>query len=61
MDPEDKSHPKYALVKDTKFHLYSADAQRDGTPIVETTVGEALTKGLIHSETMGLVTGKYSL
>lgn len=53
MDPEDKSHPKYALVKDTKFHLYSADAQRDGTPIVETTVGEALTKGLIHSETMG--------
>ena len=53
MDPEDKSHHKFAEVKETKVRMYSAAAQCAGTEVTEISVREALEKRIIFSETMG--------
>ena len=42
LDPTDKSHPKFALVKDVHVTMYSASAQTEGTALLNITIGEAL-------------------
>jgi len=53
LDPSDKSHPKFALIKDVKVTMYSASAQTEGTALLNITIGAALEQGVINSETMG--------
>lgn len=51
-DPNDKSHPKFADVKDLTVTLYSACNQMDGELPHERTIGDAVAKGLIANETL---------
>lgn len=44
VDPNDKSHPKFASVKDLEMVLYSACNQMDGQPAKRITIGEAVAK-----------------
>ena len=53
LDPLDKSHPKFKIVKDVKIKFYTCEAQMAGTDMQHITVGEALEKGVIENETMG--------
>lgn len=43
-DPNDKSHPKFANVRDTELLLYSACNQMDGNPAQKTKIGDAVDK-----------------
>uniref|UniRef100_A0A1B6FJA5 Glycine--tRNA ligase n=1 Tax=Cuerna arida TaxID=1464854 RepID=A0A1B6FJA5_9HEMI len=52
-DPRDKSHPKFAGVRDTVMKLYSACNQMDGKSAESMTIGEAVDKGLVANETLG--------
>ncbi|KAG8336516.1 hypothetical protein J6590_042033 [Homalodisca vitripennis] len=52
-DPRDKSHPKFASVRDTVMKLYSACNQMDGKSAESMTIGEAVDKGLVANETLG--------
>ena len=52
-DPQEKDHPKFASVKDTKCLLYSSCNQMDGKPAASLTIGEAVASGLIANETLG--------
>ncbi|XP_046671368.1 LOW QUALITY PROTEIN: glycine--tRNA ligase-like, partial [Homalodisca vitripennis] len=52
-DPRDKSHPKFASVRDTVMKLYSACNQMDGKSAESMTIGEALKYGLVANETLG--------
>jgi len=54
VDPEDKSHPKFASVANIVINAFPRDLQlsedKKPTPI---TVGEAVKKGMINNETLG--------
>ena len=43
-DPADKSHPKFAGVKDTEMTFYSADNQMNGELPAKLTIGQAVDK-----------------
>lgn len=43
-DPNDKSHPKFANIRDTELLLYSACNQMDGNPAQKTKIGDAVEK-----------------
>lgn len=43
-DPNDKSHPKFADVKNTVLLLYSACNQMDGKPAEKVVIGDAVAK-----------------
>ncbi|KAF9513955.1 hypothetical protein BS47DRAFT_1392850 [Hydnum rufescens UP504] len=52
--PEDKSHVHFSEVKDVKLCLLPKDVQSSGkTNVIEMTVGESVTKGLVDNETLG--------
>ena len=54
VDPNDKSHPKFASIADTELPLWSAKEQDDGKKDPsKMTIGEALEKGIVANETMG--------
>ncbi|XP_046689162.1 glycine--tRNA ligase-like [Homalodisca vitripennis] len=57
-DPRDKSHPKFASVRDTVMKLYSACNQMDGKSAESMTIGEAVDKGLVANETLGYFHGQ---
>ncbi|KAI0226685.1 Glycine--tRNA ligase [Lamellibrachia satsuma] len=51
-DPEDKSHPKFDVIKDVVVPLYSACGQMDGQLPEMWTFGDAVDKGLIANQTL---------
>ncbi|CAK9438440.1 uncharacterized protein LODBEIA_P26640 [Lodderomyces beijingensis] len=54
VDPEDKSHPKFAEVKDVKLRFLPKGVQESGSSeLVETTIGEAVSSGMVDNETLG--------
>lgn len=54
LDPEDKSHPRFAEVKDTKLSFLPREVQQAGStePIVMS-IGEAVKTKLVDNETLG--------
>ncbi|XP_059487991.1 glycine--tRNA ligase [Neocloeon triangulifer] len=52
-DPNNKSHPKFETIKDTKMLFYSACSQMDGKPAEHHTIGDAVATGLVANETLG--------
>lgn len=54
VDPEDKLHPRFELVKETKLRFLAKDVQQSGsTEVTTTTVGEAVASGMVDNETLG--------
>ncbi|GJN88435.1 hypothetical protein Rhopal_001401-T1 [Rhodotorula paludigena] len=54
VDPLDKSHERFSLVKDIKLRLLPKDVQSAGrTDISELTIGEAVSSGMVDNETLG--------
>lgn len=54
VDPEDKSHPRFAEVKDLKLKFLPKDVQESGSnKLVEKTIGEAVSTGMVDNETLG--------
>ncbi|RXG71195.1 Glycine--tRNA ligase [Armadillidium vulgare] len=51
--PDDKDHPKFNQVTNTKLQLYSACNQMDGEAPKWMTIGEAVRGGLVANETLG--------
>ncbi len=51
IDPRDKTHPRFAEVKDIKMKFYSRQAQEKGEE-EEMTFGEAVEKGLVAHQTL---------
>ncbi|KAI9225458.1 MAG: glycyl-tRNA synthetase [Piptocephalis tieghemiana] len=54
VDPDNKAHPGFARVRDTKLRLLSASTQLEGkTDITEMSIGEAVDQGIVDNETLG--------
>ncbi|RKP29181.1 glycyl-tRNA synthetase [Metschnikowia bicuspidata] len=54
VDPEDKSHPRFAEVKDTVLSFLPQDVQEAGSnELQQVTVGEAVASGMVDNETLG--------
>ncbi len=51
IDPRDKSHPRFAEVKDMRMRFYSQEAQEKGVE-EEMTFGEAVERGIVAHETL---------
>lgn len=51
VDPDDKTHPKFASIAHTELPLLSACNQMDGKPTVHMTIGEAVktVRGVVHA------------
>ncbi|KAK9474718.1 uncharacterized protein V1510DRAFT_425041 [Dipodascopsis tothii] len=54
VDPSDKSHSRFAEVKDLKLRLLPKDTQAAGqTTLTEMAIGEAVSSGVVDNETLG--------
>jgi glycyl-tRNA synthetase len=54
VDPDDKSHHRFHEVKDIKLRFLPKDVQESGsTVVVEKTIGEAVSSGMVDNETLG--------
>ena len=53
LDPEDKSHPKFKLIAGKSLVLFPQEAQLGTGRVVNMTVGEAVSSGIIDNETLG--------
>lgn len=54
VDPDDKSHPRFDDVKDVKLMFLPKDVQERGeTELVEKTIGEAVSSGMVDNQTLG--------
>jgi glycyl-tRNA synthetase len=54
VDPDDKSHPRFAEVRDVKLALLDRHTQSAGnTTLTHKTIGEAVAEGLVANETLG--------
>ncbi|RXG60654.1 Glycine--tRNA ligase [Armadillidium vulgare] len=51
--PDDKSHPKFSQVSDTKLWLFPVCRQTEGGRPVFVEIGEAVNTGMVGSETLG--------
>uniref|UniRef100_A0A060T3Y2 glycine--tRNA ligase n=1 Tax=Blastobotrys adeninivorans TaxID=409370 RepID=A0A060T3Y2_BLAAD len=59
VDPKDKSHPRFKDVADIKVKLLSKSVQAAGSSeLVEMTLGDAVSKGVIDNETLGYFVGR---
>ncbi|VDD75391.1 unnamed protein product [Mesocestoides corti] len=52
VDPNSKSHPKFAMYADLKLPLLSACDQMDGKSVREVTLKDAVAQGIIANETL---------
>ncbi|EGC31046.1 hypothetical protein DICPUDRAFT_157146 [Dictyostelium purpureum] len=52
VNPNEKTHPKFQEVANDKVFLLSSEAQDTTKEIIETTFGDAVSKGLIDNETL---------
>lgn len=54
VDPENKNHPRFDEVKDTKLSFLPKDVQEAGSnALVEKTIGEAVDSGMVDNQTLG--------
>ncbi|VDK52894.1 unnamed protein product [Anisakis simplex] len=53
VDPNNKSHPKFAKVANYELTLFSACNQMDGRPAEVCAIGDAVAKRLVANETLG--------
>ena len=53
VNPDDKSHPNFASIKDKKLLLFGADDQLGSGKTKTLSVGEAVSTGLVNNETLG--------
>lgn len=51
--PGRKEHAKFSQVADVRLRLYPRERQRDGSGLVEMTVGKAVERGIIANQTLG--------
>ncbi|GAU24899.1 hypothetical protein TSUD_116240 [Trifolium subterraneum] len=58
VDPQDKSHPKFAEVANLEFFMFPRDEQRSGQSAKGIRLGEAVSKGIVNNETLGYFIGK---
>ena len=59
VDPEDKSHPRFAEVKNTVLSFLPQDVQEAGSnELQQLTVGEAVASGMVDNETLGYFIAK---
>eukprot|EP00049_Salpingoeca_infusionum_P017633 m.353800 g.353800 ORF g.353800 m.353800 type:complete len:667 (-) comp16836_c0_seq1:181-2181(-) len=61
LDPEDKSNPKFATVRDIEVPLFSGKLQTAGKPAEKMTLGAAVDQGIIANETLGYFLGRIYL
>ncbi|KAL6492744.1 hypothetical protein OROGR_033121 [Orobanche gracilis] len=61
VDPEDKSHPKYAIVADLEFLMFPREEQVSGQSSKRIRLGEAVSKGIVNNETLGYFIGRVYL
>ncbi|CAE7555429.1 Gars1 [Symbiodinium pilosum] len=52
VNPKNKAHPKFKMVKDTVLTLFHSDAQLSAQEPVKMTAGDAVGQGLINNETL---------
>lgn len=53
VDPNDKSHPNFALVAEKKLVLFGRDDQLGSGKTKNISIGEAVKSGLVNNETLG--------
>lgn len=54
VDPQNKKHPRFEEVKDTKLSFLPKDVQEKGSnELVVKTIGEAVESGMVDNETLG--------
>ncbi|PWN30046.1 glycyl-tRNA synthetase [Jaminaea rosea] len=62
VDPLDKKHIRFDEVKDVKLSFLPKDVQQAGqTTLVEKTVGEAVSSGMVDNETLGYFLARINL
>ncbi|CAE6955787.1 Gars1 [Symbiodinium natans] len=52
VNPANKAHPKFKMVKDTVLTLFHSDAQLSAQEPVKMAAGDAVSRGLINNETL---------
>ncbi|XP_020254413.1 glycine--tRNA ligase, mitochondrial 1 [Asparagus officinalis] len=61
VDPEDKSHPKFADVAELEFLMFPREEQLSGQSAKKIVLGEAVSKGTVNNETLGYFIGRVYL
>lgn len=61
VDPEDKSHPKFAKVANLEFLLFRREDQMSDGKEKKMVIGEAVAKGIVNNETLGYFIGRVYL
>lgn len=62
VDPNDKSHKNFEQIANLKLKFLPKDVQESGsTVLVEKTVGEAVSSGMVDNETLGYFLGRIYL
>ncbi|XP_022996494.1 glycine--tRNA ligase, mitochondrial 1-like [Cucurbita maxima] len=61
VDPEDKSHPKFADVANLEFLMFPREEQMSGNSAKKIPLGEAVSKGTVNNETLGYFIGRVYL
>ncbi|KAJ0974601.1 hypothetical protein J5N97_016566 [Dioscorea zingiberensis] len=61
VDPDDKSHPKFADVADLEFLMFPREDQMAGESARKIVLGEAVSKRTINNETLGYFIGRVFL
>eukprot|EP01128_Nolandella_sp_AFSM9_P007511 TRINITY_DN4137_c0_g1_i1.p1 TRINITY_DN4137_c0_g1~~TRINITY_DN4137_c0_g1_i1.p1 ORF type:complete len:642 (+),score=175.79 TRINITY_DN4137_c0_g1_i1:17-1942(+) len=58
VDPENKDHPKFDVVKDVVVPLLTKSAQLENGTTISMSIGEAVESGLIDNQTLGYYIGR---
>ncbi|KAJ3103090.1 Glycine--tRNA ligase 1, mitochondrial [Phlyctochytrium planicorne] len=53
VDPQKKDHPRFEEIKDMVIPLYPAKNQLDGKGLIEKSIGDAVSEGIINNQTLG--------
>jgi len=53
VNPEDKSHPKFHVLKNKELVLFAADAQLTTGRTLNISIGDAVAQGIVNNETLG--------
>ncbi|CAA0816407.1 Glycine--tRNA ligase 1- mitochondrial [Striga hermonthica] len=61
VDPEDKSHPKFAEVAKLEFLMFPREDQVSGRAARRMAIGEAVEQGIVNNETLGYFIGRVYL
>ncbi|GAB4860343.1 hypothetical protein Ancab_035501 [Ancistrocladus abbreviatus] len=61
VDPEDKSHPRFAEVANLEFLMFPRELQVSGESAQKIALGDAVSKGIVNNETLGYFIGRVFL